>query len=101
MSGVVCVVRSTVVMSGVVCLINSLESQNLMNLVGPFQTVLRVWDCFLLEGPKVLFRMALAVLRLQEQCLLQKTDTISFMRHLKCGPKLLFDSESLLKVYAL
>ncbi|VDO35043.1 unnamed protein product [Haemonchus placei] len=26
------------------------------------QTLLRIWDCFLLEGPKVLFRFALALL---------------------------------------
>ncbi|KAK6024451.1 hypothetical protein OSTOST_09737, partial [Ostertagia ostertagi] len=28
----------------------------------PFNTLLRIWDCFLLEGPKVLFRFALALL---------------------------------------
>ncbi|VDM63820.1 unnamed protein product [Angiostrongylus costaricensis] len=28
----------------------------------PFNTLLRIWDCFLLEGPKVLFRFSLALL---------------------------------------
>ncbi|XP_019929607.3 uncharacterized protein [Magallana gigas] len=64
----------------------------------PFQTLLRIWDCFLLEGPKVLFRFALAILKLHEKEILQKTDTISIMRHLKAAAKLTFDADGLLKV---
>ena len=30
----------------------------------PFNTVLRVWDMFFFEGPKVLFKVALAILYL-------------------------------------
>lgn len=29
----------------------------------PAETVVRVWDCLFLEGPKILFRVALAVLK--------------------------------------
>ena len=63
-----------------------------------FQTLLRIWDCFLLEGPKVLFRFALAILKLHEKEILQKTDTISIMRHLKAAAKLTYDADGLIKV---
>uniref|UniRef100_A0A915MN35 Rab-GAP TBC domain-containing protein n=1 Tax=Meloidogyne javanica TaxID=6303 RepID=A0A915MN35_MELJA len=32
----------------------------------PFQTMLRIWDTFLLEGPKVLFRYTIALLGLYQ-----------------------------------
>ena len=63
-----------------------------------FQTLIRIWDCFLLEGPKVLFRFALAILKLNEQSILEKTDTISIMRHLKSCAALTFDIEGVIKV---
>lgn len=63
----------------------------------PFETLLRIWDCFLLEGPKVLFRFALAILKLQEESLLSKSDTVSVMRQLKASTKLLFDVDNLMK----
>ena len=63
-----------------------------------FQTLLRIWDCFLLEGPKVLFRFALAILKLHEKDILQKTDTMGIMKHLKACAKLTYDVEGLVKV---
>ncbi|XP_067140902.1 uncharacterized protein [Centruroides vittatus] len=63
----------------------------------PFETLLRIWDCFLFEGPKVLFRFALAILKLQEESLLAKSDTVSVMRQLKASTKLLFDVDTLMK----
>lgn len=62
------------------------------------QTLLRIWDCFFVEGPKVLFRFALGLLKMHEKQLLQQLDTISVMRHLKCCAKLTFDVEGLVKV---
>jgi len=41
----------------------------------PFQTVLRVFDCFLSEGPKIFLRFGLAILKFKERKLLQ-CDTI-------------------------
>lgn len=63
----------------------------------PFQTLLRIWDCFFVEGPKVLFRFSLGLLKMHEQQLLQQVDTISVMRHLKCCAKLTFDIDGLVK----
>ncbi|GFY35895.1 uncharacterized protein TNCV_4842681 [Trichonephila clavipes] len=59
-------------------------------------TLLRIWDCFLLEGPKVLFRFSLGVLFLQEEAILAKHDTVSIMRQLKAAAKLCFDVEGLI-----
>lgn len=64
----------------------------------PFQTLLRIWDCFLLEGPKVLFRFSLAILKLHEKDILQKTDTMGVMKHLKACAKLTYDVEGLVKL---
>ncbi|KAK3601021.1 hypothetical protein CHS0354_008131 [Potamilus streckersoni] len=64
----------------------------------PFQTLLRIWDCFLLEGPKVLFRFSLAIMKLNEKEILQRTDTISVMKYLKACAKLTFDVDGLVKL---
>ncbi|XP_054721852.1 uncharacterized protein LOC129231535 [Uloborus diversus] len=61
----------------------------------PFETLLRIWDCFLLEGPKVLFRFSLAILKMNERALLAKHDTVSIMRQLKAAAKLCFDVDHL------
>lgn len=64
----------------------------------PFETLLRIWDCFLLEGSKVLFRFALAILIINRESILTRTDTISMMKHIKDSTKHLIDVESLFKV---
>ncbi|KAG8191671.1 hypothetical protein JTE90_016458 [Oedothorax gibbosus] len=63
--------------------------------VGHKKTLLRIWDCFLLEGPKVLFRFSLGILYLQEEAILAKHDTVSIMRQLKAAAKLCFDVDGL------
>ncbi|XP_070532157.1 uncharacterized protein [Ptychodera flava] len=64
----------------------------------PFQTLLRIWDCFFLEGPIVLFRFSLAIMKIHENKLLQECDTISIMRQMKSIAKLSFDVEGLVQV---
>ncbi|XP_075734589.1 uncharacterized protein LOC119187687 isoform X3 [Rhipicephalus microplus] len=64
----------------------------------PFETLLRIWDCFLLEGPKVLFRFSLAILKMHEEVLLTKQDTVSIMRQLKAIARLCYDVDMLIKV---
>ena len=62
------------------------------------QTMLRIWDCFLLEGPKVLFRFSAALLRINEAGLRAKKETISIMKHLKCCARLAYDADELVRV---
>ncbi|UJR36374.1 hypothetical protein I4U23_029098 [Adineta vaga] len=64
----------------------------------PFETLLRIWDCFLLEGVKVLFRFALAILIINRESILTRTDTISMMKHIKDSAKHLIDVENLFKI---
>jgi len=63
------------------------------------QTLLRVWDCFLVEGPKVLFRISMAILKHHCDTLTSQPDTISVMRFLKSCTKVLFDADGLMKVF--
>lgn len=60
--------------------------------------MLRIWDCFLLEGPKVIFRFALAILSIHEEEVLQRQDTISVIKILKASVRLTYDYEGLFKV---
>jgi len=56
----------------------------------PFESTLRVWDVFLCEpypkGSKVLFRVALAVLKAGERELLRMTDIAQIVEHIKQLP---------------
>jgi Rab-GTPase-TBC domain len=38
----------------------------------PFPNIVRIWDIFIVEGKKILFRIALAVFKLNEKALLTK-----------------------------
>uniref|UniRef100_A0A9J2P777 Rab-GAP TBC domain-containing protein n=1 Tax=Ascaris lumbricoides TaxID=6252 RepID=A0A9J2P777_ASCLU len=60
--------------------------------------MIRIWDCFLLEGPKVLFRFAVALLSIHESEVLTRTDTISVMKILKASVRLTYDYEGLFKL---
>lgn len=46
------------------------------------ELMLRIWDCFLLEGDKVLFRFALAILYLSQDDLLEMNDFSTMSSHL-------------------
>lgn len=60
--------------------------------------MIRIWDCFLLEGTKVLFRFAIAILSIYENEVLQRTDTISVIKLLKASVRLTYDHEGLFTV---
>uniref|UniRef100_A0AC34GDN1 Rab-GAP TBC domain-containing protein n=1 Tax=Panagrolaimus sp. ES5 TaxID=591445 RepID=A0AC34GDN1_9BILA len=59
----------------------------------PFQTMLRIWDIFLLEGSKILFRISIALLGLCEEEILARSDTISVIKVLKAAVKLTYDAD--------
>uniref|UniRef100_A0A0K0D477 Rab-GAP TBC domain-containing protein n=1 Tax=Angiostrongylus cantonensis TaxID=6313 RepID=A0A0K0D477_ANGCA len=65
----------------------------------PFNTLLRIWDCFLLEGPKVLFRFSLALLGQHQDEILARSDTIGIMKVIKAAVHLSYDVDGLFKVY--
>ena len=60
-----------------------------------------MWDCFLLEGPKVLYRFALVILGHHEEEILLRTDTIGIMKVVKAAVKLCFDVDGLFQVSSL
>ncbi|VDO65370.1 unnamed protein product [Heligmosomoides polygyrus] len=64
----------------------------------PFNTLLRIWDCFLLEGPKVLFRFALALLGQNQGEILARGDTIGIMKVIKAAVRLTYDVDGFFKV---
>ena len=59
---------------------------------------MRIWDCFLVEGSKLLFRYACALLKINKKVLMEQTDAISFFKHLKHAVKHCFDVKGLTKV---
>lgn len=61
--------------------------------------MLRIWDCFLYEGPKVLFRFAIALLGLHEEQLLAHSDTISVIKLLKAAVKLTLDVDGMVLAF--
>lgn len=60
--------------------------------------MLRIWDCFLFEGPKVLFRFTIALLGFYQDEILNHTDTISVIKVLKAAVSLTYDIDGLIKV---
>ena len=55
----------------------------------PVETVLRIWDAVFYEGSKILFRVALGLLKLNKDRLLTKTDFAALIEEFKfivdCG----------------
>jgi predicted SAM-dependent methyltransferase len=64
----------------------------------PTESVLRILDCFLLEGQKVLFRVGLGVLKVNARHLLSITDPVALFQTLKEITKHSFDIDRLLEV---
>lgn len=53
---------------------------------------------FLLEGSETLFRFAVAILKRNQDMLLEQSDTISFWKCLKAATRLTNDVDGLIKV---
>merc|ERR1719192_726744 len=64
----------------------------------PVGTYLHIWDAFLFEGSKVLFRYALAILKSIEEKLLRQNDYMSLFSTFKCEVESLSDVKLLTKI---
>ncbi|VDP40153.1 unnamed protein product [Schistosoma curassoni] len=64
---------------------------------GSSTTLIRIWDVFLLEGSETLFRFAVAILKRNQDMLLEQSDTISFWKCLKAATRLTNDVDGLIK----
>ncbi|KAJ1987956.1 hypothetical protein H4R33_002638 [Dimargaris cristalligena] len=64
----------------------------------PVESVLRVWDCFFYEGSKVLFRVALALFKLNETPLLQTRDSLEQFQLVHEFPKKMIHCHHLMQV---
>ncbi len=60
------------------------------------ETLLRIWDCFLMDGRKFLFRVSLALLRQHEDLLLEQADALSAWRCLKLANMTLVAADQLI-----
>jgi hypothetical protein len=59
---------------------------------------LRLWDCFLYEGDKVMFRIALALLKMNEDILLTLNSSVAVNNLLRCSVNGSLDIDSIFKV---
>lgn len=62
------------------------------------QSMLRVMDCFLLEGRKVFFRFSLAIFKIHECSILGFNDPVIIFQFIKEVAKHMFNVEELFKV---
>lgn len=63
----------------------------------PMETTLRVWDCFFYEGSKILFRIALTILKLGEAKILAVQEFIEIFQIVQALPKDLIDPSILME----
>jgi hypothetical protein len=49
----------------------------------PIETTLRIWDTFLYEGSKVLFRYAMAIFKYNEESLMEQENSIQIFNRLR------------------
>ena len=65
---------------------------------GALQTTARVWDALLNEGPKILFRVGLALMRIHEESLLAQDNPGTLLREMRRAAQAMHDREKLMKV---
>ncbi|KAF9183598.1 hypothetical protein BGZ51_003908 [Haplosporangium sp. Z 767] len=63
----------------------------------PVESILRVWDCFFYEGRKILFRVALTILRLHESEISKIDDPLEVFQVVQNIPKRLIDCHKLME----
>ncbi|GAB1288488.1 TBC1 domain family member 2A [Apodemus speciosus] len=60
--------------------------------------LLRVWDAFLYEGTKVVFRYALAIFKYNEEAILRLQDSLEIYQYLRFFTKTICDSRKLVSI---
>lgn len=64
----------------------------------PIESVLRVWDCLFLEGPKILFRFALAIFKAGEDQIQAVNDPMEIFQVVQGMPRAMVDVNGLIDV---
>ncbi|KAL5479720.1 hypothetical protein EMCRGX_G023290 [Ephydatia muelleri] len=64
----------------------------------PIETMMRIWDTFLYEGSKVLFRYAIAIFKHNEEQLLALDNSISIFNHLRTMCPNALDADRITKI---
>ncbi|KAH7307647.1 hypothetical protein KP509_22G070600 [Ceratopteris richardii] len=64
----------------------------------PTETVMRIWDILFNEGARVLFRIALAIFKIQEDVLLSKATLGAVLKTIQESTRTMYDPDELLKV---
>lgn len=62
----------------------------------PIETVMRIWDAFFNEGNKVLFRVVLAMIRLNEAKILALRESSELYSYMKQMPDGMYDCQTLM-----
>ncbi|XP_014902973.1 TBC1 domain family member 2B [Poecilia latipinna] len=58
----------------------------------------KIWDAFLFEGPKIIFRFALALFKYQEEEFLKLQDTTAIFKYLRYFTRTILDSRKLMNI---
>lgn len=83
------------------CSLGSLTGEwfsRMFTTVLPAETTARVWDCVMVEGPKVLFRAALSLIKMNEPALLNTCHSVQVSRILKWRVARTYQADVLLKI---
>ncbi|XP_040456703.1 TBC1 domain family member 2B isoform X2 [Falco naumanni] len=58
----------------------------------------KIWDSFLYEGPKVIFRFALALFKYKEEEILKRQDSMSIFKYLRYFTRTILDARKLIGI---
>lgn len=58
----------------------------------------KIWDAFLFEGPKIIFRFALALFKYKEEEFLKLQESTAIFKYLRCFTRTILDSRKLMNI---
>ncbi|XP_044213079.1 TBC1 domain family member 2B [Thunnus albacares] len=62
------------------------------------EILFKIWDAFLYEGPKIIFRFALALFKYKEEEFLKLQDSTAIFKYLRCFTRTILDSRKLMNI---